>query len=154
MAVTASATASSTASTSLPSTSTLGTPRASARAAAPGPEVISAVRVVEANPLSSHTNNAGSLNTPAQFRPSRNGPRLIAPSPKIEHAIRSSPRSLIAWAAPAQMWILADTTPFAPSMPTEKSAMCMEPPLPWLVPPSRPSSSRIMAVAFAPFASV
>ena len=48
----------------------------------------------------------------------------------------------------------AATTPFAPSMPTEKSAMCIEPPLPPLKPVARPKSSHIVAVTSAPFAIV
>ena len=39
-------------------------------------------------------------------------------------------------------------------MPTEKSAMCIEPPLPWLEPVARPNSSHIMRSSDAPFASV
>ena len=62
--------------------------------------------------------------------------------------------SLIACAAPAAMTMLAPTTPFAPSIPTPKSAMCMEPPLPPQLPPSRPNSSRIMARGSAPLARV
>ena len=129
-------------------------PKASARAAAPLPPVTDEVDVVDANPLSSQTNKAGRLKTTAQFNPSRNGPRLIAPSPKIEHTILSLFNSLIACAAPAVMWMLAPTTPFAPSIPTLKSAMCIDPPLPWLLPPSRPNSSRIIWLGSAPFANV
>jgi len=42
------------------------------------------------------------------------------------------PRSFNAWAAPVAIGMPAATTPLAPSMPTEKSAMCIDPPLPWL----------------------
>ena len=52
------------------------------------------------------------------------------------------------------MTMFAATTPFAPSMPTLKSAMCIEPPLPPQLPPSRPNSSRIMASGSAPLARV
>ena len=48
----------------------------------------------------------------------------------------------------------AATTPFAPSIPTEKSAMCIEPPLPWLVPVALPNSSAIIRLTSAPLASV
>ena len=91
----------STASTSLPSISSAGRPIARARAEAPSPAVIAFVRVVAAKPLSSHTNSTGSSKTSAQFSPSRNGPRLIAPSPKMQQTIFFSHLSLMACAAPA-----------------------------------------------------
>ena len=127
---------------------------ARARAEGPSPAVMVLVRVVAAKPLSSQTNRTGRSNTSAQFSPSRNGPRLIAPSPKMQQTTFSSRLSLIACAAPAAMTMLAATTPFAPSMPTPKSAMCIEPPLPPQLPPSRPNSSRIMASGSAPLARV
>ena len=67
-----------------------------------------------------------------------------------------SARPLIfsACAAPTAIGRPAATTPFAPSMPTLKSAMCIEPPLPLLVPVARPNSSHIIAFTFAPLASV
>ena len=80
--------------------------------------------------LSSQTKSIGSRNAAAQFRPSAKGPRLIAPSPKKLTAIASTPRSLSDCAAPIAIGMPAATTPLAPSMPTEKSAMCIEPPLP------------------------
>ena len=125
-----------------------------ARAAGPSPAVIAAVRVVADQALSSHTNSTGRSNTLAQFSPSMNGPRFTAPSPKMQTVISPSPRSFWPCAAPAAIGMLAPTTPLAPSMPTEKSAMCIEPPLPPQVPPSRPNSSRIIASASAPLASV
>ena len=112
------------------------------------------MRVVAAKPLSSHTKRTGRPNTRDQFSPSRNGPRLIAPSPNRQATIRFSRRSLIACAAPAAIEMLAATTPFAPSIPTSKSAMCMEPPLPPQLPPARPNSSRIIASGSAPLAMV
>jgi hypothetical protein len=90
----------------------------------------------------------------AQFSPSRNGPRLIAPSPKKQQTMRRSPRIRIACAAPTAMGMPAATTPFAPSMPTEKSAMCIEPPRPPLNPVARPKSSHIVRSMEAPLAMV
>ena len=71
----------------MPSTSSAGSPIARARAEGPSPAVIDFVRVVAAKPLSSQTNSTGSSKTFAQFSPSRNGPRLIAPSPKMQQTI-------------------------------------------------------------------
>ncbi len=138
----------------MPSTSSAAIPNARARAEAPAPAVSAAVRVVAANPLSSHTNNTGRPNTAAQFSPSRNGPRLIAPSPKMQHTTWLSRFNLIACAAPAAITMFAPTTPLAPSIPTPKSAMCIDPPLPPQLPPTRPSNSRSMASLEAPFAKV
>ena len=104
--------------------------------------------------LSSQTNSTGSPYTRAQFSDSRKGPRLIAPSPK-KHTVMASRRcSFCAWAAPTAIGRPAATTPLAPSMPTEKSAMCIEPPLPPLKPVARPNSSAIMRFMSAPLASV
>ena len=47
----------------------------------------------------------------------------------------------------------APTIPLAPSIPTEKSAICMEPPFPWFVPSRRPNNSAIIRLMFAPFAT-
>ena len=52
------------------------------------------------------------------------------------------------------MGMPAATTPLAPSMPTEKSAMCMDPPFPLLYPVARPNNSHIILVASAPLAKV
>ena len=46
------------------------------------------------------------------------------------------------------------TIPLAPSMPTLKSAMCMEPPLPLQLPVLLPKSSAIMCFRSAPLAMV
>jgi hypothetical protein len=80
--------------------------------------------------LSSHTKSTGRWYTTAQFSASMNGPRLMAPSPKKHTAIASTPRIFKPCAAPTAIGKPAATTPLAPSMPTEKSAMCIEPPLP------------------------
>ena len=106
------------------------TPSALARSMTPGPAVTLSARVKAATPLSSHTNSTGSLNSTAQFSPSRNGPRLTAPSPNMQVTIASDPCIFSPCAAPTAIGMPPATTPFAPSMPTEKSAMCIEPPLP------------------------
>ena len=113
-------------------------PRLSARASGPGPADTARVRVIAAKPLSSHTNSTGNSKSLAQLRLSRKGPRFVAPSPKKQTTILRSPLSLSACAAPTAMVSPAATTPFAPSMPTLKSAMWSEPPLPWQVPVARP----------------
>jgi hypothetical protein len=114
----------------LPSTSAVSIPRLRARAEGPSPALSAVVLVVAAKPLFSQTNRIGKPFTLAQLRPSRKGPRLVAPSPKKQATISPERRSLIACAAPVAITMLAPTTPFAPSMPTEKSAMCIDPPLP------------------------
>jgi hypothetical protein len=79
----------------------------------------------------------------------------MAPSPK-KHTVMSSRvfSSFCACAAPTAMGSPAATTPLAPSMPTEKSAMCIEPPLPPLKPVALPNSSHIIRARSAPLASV
>jgi hypothetical protein len=57
-------------------------------------------------------------------------------------------------AAPATKPKPPATTPFAPNMPTLKSAMCIEPPLPWQSPVLRAKSSATIAGIEAPLASV
>jgi hypothetical protein len=57
---------------------------------------------------------------------------LAAPSPKKQATRCGRPRIFSACAAPVAIGMPAATTPLAPSMPTEKSAMCIEPPLPLL----------------------
>ena len=76
----------------------------------------------------------------------------MAPSPKNGTATRGSPRSMNAFAAPHAMGAPAPTIPFAPKIPSEKSAMCIEPPRPRLYPVSRPSSSANMRVGSPPLA--
>lgn len=80
----------------------------------------------------------GSFQLAARFTASWKVPRLDAPSPK-KHTATSLPcRCLMASAAPVAMLKPPPTTPFAPSMPTLKSARCMEPPLPLQYPVVRP----------------
>ena len=139
---------------SLPSTSVAVIPIDRALGAAPSPDVIASVRVVEANPLFSQTNKTGRLKTPDQFKPSKNGPRLIAPSPKMQHEIFVSRLSLLACAAPVAIFMFAATTPLAPSIPTLASAMCIDPPFPLHIPPRLPNNSSIIASGSAPLARV
>src|SRR6185503_12165514 len=148
------AAAASTAKTSLPSTSTPSTPIAFARASGPAPAVIASVAVVADQRLSSQTNSSARPWIFAQLRPSRKGPRLTAPSPKKQATRCFFPCTCSACAAPTAIGMPAATTPFAPSMPTEKSAMCIEPPLPPLKPVARPNSSHIIFSIEAPLASV
>ncbi len=72
----------------------------------------------------------GSCNTTAAFRVSNTSPWLEAPSPVKATATLPLSASLQASAAPATGGTPPPTIPFAPSMPLEKSAICMEPPLP------------------------
>ena len=57
-------------------------------------------------------------------------PSLEASSPKNATATPSLFANFAARAAPVAIGMPAPTMPLAPSMPTLKSAMCMEPPLP------------------------
>jgi hypothetical protein len=62
------------------------------------------------------------------------------------------PRSRADIAAPSAIGVPAPTTPVAPSMPTDVSAMCIDPPRPRLVPVSRPYNSAIMRATSTPLA--
>ena len=62
-------------------------PRLRARAEGPSPALMALLRVVAAKPLFSQTNRIGSELIAAQLRPSRKGPRLVAPSPKKQTTI-------------------------------------------------------------------
>ena len=66
----------------------------------------------------------------AMLSASWNSPSATAPSPKKHTATRPLPSSWAASAAPVAIGSPPPTMPFAPSMPIEKSAMCIEPPLP------------------------
>ena len=57
---------------------------------------------------------------------------------EAERHVRGLPRKVAASAAPAARPKPPPTMPFAPSMPSEKSAMCMEPPRPAQVPVTLP----------------
>ena len=81
-------------------------------------------------------------------------PLLEAPSPKKATATPSVFCIFWASAAPVAMVKPPPTMPLAPSMPTLKSAMCMEPPLPLQLPVLFPNSSAIMCFRSAPLAMV
>ena len=85
--------------------------------------------------------------------PSWNAPVLTAPSPKKATATRPSTRSAAAVAAPTAIGTPAPTMPFAPKIPSDGSAMCIEPPRPRQLPPSRPNSSANAPRMSSPFAS-
>ena len=104
--------------------------------------IVSAVDVVDAYRLFSSTKIAGRFQTAHRLRFSWNGPRLVAPSPKKHTATWSVLRCTALSAAPATRPKPPPTTPFAPSMPTEKSAMCIEPPLPLQIAGRRARTAR------------
>ena len=81
--------------------------------------------------LFSQTNTTGRFHTAAMFTPSWKAPVLLPPSPKNATVTRSLPRIFCARPAPVAMGTPAPTMPLAPRIPSSKSAMCMEPPLPW-----------------------
>ena len=102
--------------------------------------------------LFSHTKMTGSFQMAARFMLSWTMPWLAPPSPKNATDTWSEPRCLAAIAAPTASGTLEPTTPFAPSIPLAMSAMCMEPPLPLLVPVARCRISAIMPRTSTPFA--
>ena len=102
--------------------------------------------------LFSQTNTMGSFQTEAMFSDSWNSPSAAAPSPKKHTVTAPLPSSWPARAAPHAMGSPPPTMPLAPSMPTAKSAMCMEPPLPLQYPSTRPNSSAIIRRTSAPLA--
>ncbi|HEY4026888.1 MAG TPA: hypothetical protein VGO86_10705 [Candidatus Dormibacteraeota bacterium] len=76
----------------------------------------------------------------------------MAPSPKKATATCRVPRVFADSAAPSASGVPAPTTPVAPSMPTVVSAMCIEPPVPRLVPVALPYSSAIIRATSTPLA--
>ena len=80
----------STLSTSLPSTSTTGTPNARSRRRRP-PPVSASLRVLTAHRLSLHTNTTGSRHAAARLSASMSIPSLTAPSPKKDTATAPRP---------------------------------------------------------------
>ncbi len=108
--------------------------------------------VDSANWLFSQTNTTGSFQIAARFIASCVVPCSAAPSPK-KHATTARLRSVLAVsAAPAASGGPPPTMPFAPSMPRDTSAMCIEPPLPLQDPVARPKSSAIISSSGTPFA--
>jgi hypothetical protein len=87
-----------------------------------------------ANLLFSQRKTTGSRRIPAKFIASWKVPLLIAPSPKKQSVTSDVLRKAAASAAPVASPRPPPTMPLAPSMPSEKSAMCIEPPRPAQVP--------------------
>jgi len=104
--------------------------------------------------LFSQTNTMGSFQTEAMFSDSWNSPSAAAPSPKKHtRSRRPCPRAGRRERRAARRWAaLRPRCRWRPSMPTEKSAMCMEPPLPLQYPSTRPNSSAIIRRTSAPLA--
>src|SRR5690625_8005225 len=75
------------------------------------------------------------------FNDSWNVPSLDAPSPKKHSVTLSSPCSFEPSPAPVATGRPEPTIEVSPSEPTEKSDRCIDPPLPWLTPSTRPNSS-------------
>jgi hypothetical protein len=88
--------------------------------------------------LFSTTKITGRFQTAARFRLSRNMPWFEAPSPTKLTATSPFRRNFAASAAPQASGAPAPRMPFAPIMPLSRSAMCIEPPLPWQAPPFLP----------------
>ncbi len=90
------------------------------------------------------TNSTGSFQTEARFTDSWNDPVLVAPSPKKQTVMFGD--FCMRWlsADPTAMGMPPPTIPFAPRLPTEKSAMCMHPPRPLQYPVSLPRNSAII----------
>ena len=93
--------------------------------------------------LFSQTNTTGSAFTEAKLSASWKLPLLVPPSPKKHTATCPEPRCSADSPAPAAMPNPPPTMPLAPSMPSEKSATCIDPPRPRLAPVSLPNSSAI-----------
>ncbi len=79
-------------------------------------------------------------------------PWLMAPSPEKTTATSSRPSTCAVIAAPQASGGPPPTMPLAPSMPLERSAMCIEPPLPRQMPVSLPKISAIMPCTSHPLA--
>ena len=79
-------------------------------------------------------------------------PWFDAPSPKNATATPPSPLSFDASARPQISGGPPPTIPFAPSMPFDRSAMCIEPPLPRHEPVSLPKISAIIPITSTPLA--
>src|SRR5690242_17685533 len=86
--------------------------------------------VASAYPLFSATKIAGRFQIVARLSDSNVVPWLEAPSPKNATATPPSPLYLDASARPQISGGPPPTMPLAPSMPLDRSAMCIEPPLP------------------------
>ncbi|MNT32147.1 hypothetical protein D3C72_1680130 [compost metagenome] len=84
------------------------------------------------------TKITGRFHTAARFRLSRKVPWLEAPSPQKVMPTSPLPRNLAASAAPQISGAPAPRMPLAPIMPLDRSAICIEPPLPLHEPPFLP----------------
>lgn len=104
--------------------------------------------------LFSHANMTGRSHIAARFMDSWTIPWLVAPSPKNATPMDSFSflRYFAVRAAPTASGTLAPTIAFAPSIPFEKSAMCIEPPFPLHCPVCLPMISAIMCLVSSPFA--
>ena len=100
----------------------------------------------------SQKKTTGSAHTAARLTASWKAPWATAPSPKKATATVPSDRNWAAVAAPAAIGSPAATIPLAPKMPSAGSAMCIDPPRPRLVPPSRAISSANMPSGARPLA--
>src|SRR6266851_6535450 len=80
--------------------------------------------------LFSQTKTTGSFQTVARFIASWTVPCAAAPSPKKQTVTAPVLRVLALSAAPAARGGPAPTMPLAPSMLRDRSATCMDPPLP------------------------
>jgi hypothetical protein len=102
--------------------------------------------------LFSQTKTTGSFQMAAMFMHSCNVPTAAAPSPKKATATWAVLRTLAEMPAPRACATPAPTMGFTPRIPLRRSVMCIEPPLPRLVPVIFPNSSAIIGLTSAPFA--
>ena len=126
----ASLAASCTAKKSKPSTITPGMPNPAARSAMLSLATDQLLAVDSAYPLFSAMKTTGRFHTQARFIDSSVVPWLLPPSPKNATLTPPVPLILAASAVPQISGGPPPTMPFAPSMPLDRSAMCIEPPLP------------------------
>src|SRR6476661_5369621 len=131
---------------------TPGMPNPAARSAMLSLATDQVLDVVSAYPLFSATKIAGRFHTDARFIASAVVPWLEAPSPKNATPTPPSPLSLAASAVPQISGGPPPTMPLAPSMPLDRSAMCMEPPLPRQDPVVLPKISAIIGLMSTPLA--
>ena len=104
--------------------------------------------------LFSQTNTTGSFQITAKLSASWKAPMLVVPSPKKHTAACSVPRYCALHAAPLAMVRCAPMIAYEPITPCSTLVRCIEPPLPFIRPFSRPSSSASTGVIGTPRASV
>ncbi len=117
--------------TSMPSTITPGMPYPAARSTTSAISIALSVGVYSPYMLCSQTNTTGSCRAQAMFAASWNAPMFVEASPKNATETWSEPLYLLRNPAPTAIGTPAPTMPFAPSMPSDRSLMCIDPPLPW-----------------------